>query len=225
MPAPRGATQVRTDGGSRPDRQSSRGVARGDTPCGRRRGGGAGRGRRTAPSTRRERFLTCRAQHGMPRRHAATARFPRPACAGYTDGGITPADQPVPGSPEGARCAPESSSSGASGGRPSRARPTRRSTPPPKSQGAQVARGDERDVDLAVRAARTAFDQGPWPRMAAAERARVLWKLADLITTNLDEMARLESINTGKTLFDSGKVESRSRPRCSATTSRRSSRA
>jgi acyl-CoA reductase-like NAD-dependent aldehyde dehydrogenase len=43
--------------------------------------------------------------------------------------------------------------------------------------------------------------------MAAAERARVLWKLADLITANVDEMARLESINTGKTLFDSGKVE------------------
>jgi acyl-CoA reductase-like NAD-dependent aldehyde dehydrogenase len=72
---------------------------------------------------------------------------------------------------------------------------------------AHVARGDERDVDLAVRAARRAFDQGPWPRMAAAERARVLWKLADLITANLTEMARLESVNTGKTLFDSGKVE------------------
>jgi aldehyde dehydrogenase (NAD+) len=72
---------------------------------------------------------------------------------------------------------------------------------------AHVAKGDERDVDLAVRAARRAFDQGPWPRMSAAERARVLWKMADLITANLDEMARLESINTGKTLFDSGKVE------------------
>jgi acyl-CoA reductase-like NAD-dependent aldehyde dehydrogenase len=72
---------------------------------------------------------------------------------------------------------------------------------------AHVARGDERDVDLAVQAARRAFDQGPWPRMTAAERARVLWKLADLIGANLDEMARLESVNTGKTLFDSGKVE------------------
>jgi len=72
---------------------------------------------------------------------------------------------------------------------------------------AQVAKGDERDVDLAVQAARRAFDQGPWPRMAAPERARMLWKLADLIGANLDEMARLESVNTGKTLFDSGKVE------------------
>jgi acyl-CoA reductase-like NAD-dependent aldehyde dehydrogenase len=72
---------------------------------------------------------------------------------------------------------------------------------------AHVAKGDERDVDLAVRAARRAFDQGPWPRMAAAERTRLLWRLADLISANLDEMARLESVNTGKTLFDSGKVE------------------
>jgi aldehyde dehydrogenase (NAD+) len=72
---------------------------------------------------------------------------------------------------------------------------------------AHVAKGDERDVDAAVQSARRAFDQGLWPRMAAAERARVLWKLADLIGANLDEMARLESVNTGKTLFDSGKVE------------------
>jgi len=79
--------------------------------------------------------------------------------------------------------------------------------PATEEESARVARGDERDIDLAVQAARRAFDQGPWPKMAAAERARVLWKLADLITANLDEMARLESINTGKTLFDSGKVE------------------
>jgi acyl-CoA reductase-like NAD-dependent aldehyde dehydrogenase len=79
--------------------------------------------------------------------------------------------------------------------------------PATEEESGRVAKGDERDIDLAVQAARRAFDQGPWPRMAAAERARLLWKLADLITANLDEMARLESINTGKTLFDSGKVE------------------
>ena len=72
---------------------------------------------------------------------------------------------------------------------------------------AEVARGDERDVDLAVAAARKAFDGGPWPRMTAAERGRLVWKLGDLIQQNLDEMARLESLNTGKTMFDSGKVE------------------
>src|SRR4030095_2726290 len=72
---------------------------------------------------------------------------------------------------------------------------------------AQVGKGDERDVDLAVAAAPKAFDSGPWPRMSAAERGRIVWKLGDLIMENLDEMARLESLNTGKTLFDSGKVE------------------
>jgi acyl-CoA reductase-like NAD-dependent aldehyde dehydrogenase len=71
----------------------------------------------------------------------------------------------------------------------------------------QVAKGDERDIDAAIAAARKAFDEGPWPRMSPHDRGRMVWKLADLITANLDEMARLESLCTGKTLFDSGKVE------------------
>ena len=79
--------------------------------------------------------------------------------------------------------------------------------PATEEESAQVALGDERDVDLAVRAARKAFEAGPWSKMAAAERARLIWKLGDLIMANLDEMARLESLCTGKTLFDSGKVE------------------
>jgi acyl-CoA reductase-like NAD-dependent aldehyde dehydrogenase len=70
-----------------------------------------------------------------------------------------------------------------------------------------VARGDERDVEAAVAAARKAFDEGPWPRLSPHERGRIVWKLGDLIQANLDEMARLESQCTGKTLFDSGKVE------------------
>jgi aldehyde dehydrogenase (NAD+) len=79
--------------------------------------------------------------------------------------------------------------------------------PATEEPSAEVAKGDERDVDLAVAAARKAFDSGPWPRMTASERGRLVWKLGDLIQQNLDEMARLESLNTGKTLFDSGKVE------------------
>ncbi len=79
--------------------------------------------------------------------------------------------------------------------------------PATEEESARVAKGDERDVELAVEAARKAFDSGPWPRMSAAERGRIVWKLGDLIMANLDEMARLESICTGKTLFDSGKVE------------------
>jgi aldehyde dehydrogenase (NAD+) len=72
---------------------------------------------------------------------------------------------------------------------------------------AEVGKGDERDIDAAVTAARKAFDEGPWPRMSPHERGRIVWKLGDLIQQNLDEMARLESLCTGKTLFDSGKVE------------------
>jgi aldehyde dehydrogenase (NAD+) len=72
---------------------------------------------------------------------------------------------------------------------------------------APVGKGDERDVEAAVAAARKAFDEGPWPRMSPHERGRIVWKLGELIQQNLDEMARLESLCTGKTLFDSGKVE------------------
>jgi acyl-CoA reductase-like NAD-dependent aldehyde dehydrogenase len=72
---------------------------------------------------------------------------------------------------------------------------------------AAVGQGDERDIDTAVAAARKAFDEGPWPRMSAAERGRLVWKLGDLVAQHLDEMARLESLCTGKTMFDSARVE------------------
>jgi acyl-CoA reductase-like NAD-dependent aldehyde dehydrogenase len=72
---------------------------------------------------------------------------------------------------------------------------------------AAVGKGDERDIDRAVAAARKAFDTGPWPRMSAAERGRIVWKLGDLVMQHLDEMAKLESLCTGKTMFDSAKVE------------------
>jgi len=70
-----------------------------------------------------------------------------------------------------------------------------------------VGKADERDIDAAVAAARKAFDEGPWPKMGAHERGRIVWRLGDLITQHLDEMAKLESLCTGKTMFDSGKVE------------------
>jgi aldehyde dehydrogenase (NAD+) len=61
-----------------------------------------------------------------------------------------------------------------------------------------VAEGDAADVDLAVKAARKAFETGPWPEMAAAERGRILNKLADLVEQNADELAALESLDNGK---------------------------
>ncbi|MFN4257960.1 MAG: aldehyde dehydrogenase family protein [Gemmataceae bacterium] len=66
----------------------------------------------------------------------------------------------------------------------------------------QVAEGDKADVDLAVQAARKAFEQGPWPKMNASERGRLLHKLADLIEQHIEELAALESLDNGKPYRD-----------------------
>src|SRR4029079_6732823 len=54
---------------------------------------------------------------------------------------------------------------------------------------ADVAEGDAVDVDLAARAARKAFEEGPWPRTDARERGRMMFKLADLIEQHAEELA------------------------------------
>src|ERR1700722_17492020 len=63
----------------------------------------------------------------------------------------------------------------------------------------QVAEADAVDVDKAVKAARGAFE-GPWRKMRASERGRLLYRLADLIEANADELARLETLDNGKPL-------------------------
>lgn len=67
----------------------------------------------------------------------------------------------------------------------------------------QVAEADSADVDLAVKAARKAFESGSWKKMSAAERGRRINKLADLMEKNLPELAALESLDNGKPLRDS----------------------
>src|SRR5437763_10293588 len=67
----------------------------------------------------------------------------------------------------------------------------------------QVAEGDKADVDLAVKAARKAFEEGPWPKMSASERGRLLHRLADLIEQNKEDLAALETLDNGKPLRDS----------------------
>jgi len=63
----------------------------------------------------------------------------------------------------------------------------------------QVAEADAPDVDKAVAAARKAFEHGPWRnKMSAAERGKLLHRLADLIEKHADELARLESLDNGK---------------------------
>src|ERR1700678_2032175 len=65
---------------------------------------------------------------------------------------------------------------------------------------AQVAEGDREDIERAVKAARKAFDNGPWRHLTAAERARLIWKLADLIESHTEELGYLESLDNGKPL-------------------------
>ena len=67
----------------------------------------------------------------------------------------------------------------------------------------QVAEGDKEDVAAAVKAARTAFDQGPWSRMDARERGKLMLKLADLMEAELEDLARLETLDNGKPIKDS----------------------
>src|SRR6202167_1602831 len=65
---------------------------------------------------------------------------------------------------------------------------------------AQVAEGDRADIDGAVKAARKAFDSGPWSRLTASERGKLVWKLADLLEEHIEEFATLETLDNGKPL-------------------------
>jgi aldehyde dehydrogenase (NAD+) len=67
----------------------------------------------------------------------------------------------------------------------------------------RVAEGDKEDVDRAVTAARAALETGPWGRMNASARGRLLNKLADAIEAHKDELAALETLDNGKPIADS----------------------
>ncbi|KAF5449852.1 hypothetical protein F2P56_030255, partial [Juglans regia] len=72
---------------------------------------------------------------------------------------------------------------------------------------AHVAEGDAEDINRAVAAARKAFDEGPWPKMTAYERQRILLRFADLIEKHNDELAALETWDNGKPYEQSAKLE------------------
>jgi len=72
---------------------------------------------------------------------------------------------------------------------------------------ASIADANATDVDKAVAAARQAFERGPWATMLPAAREALLWRLADLIDKNADELAELESIDNGKTRFMASVVD------------------
>ncbi len=72
-----------------------------------------------------------------------------------------------------------------------------------------VAEASAADVDRAVSAARNAFEDrnGAWRKMSASERGRLIWRLADLIEQNIDELAELETLDNGKPIFESRYVD------------------
>jgi len=73
----------------------------------------------------------------------------------------------------------------------------------------QIAEGSSADVDRAVEAARRALEDrnGPWRKLSASERGRLIWKLADLVEKNIDEFAELETLDNGKPIFESRYVD------------------
>ena len=71
-----------------------------------------------------------------------------------------------------------------------------------------IAEAGEQDVDLAVKAARAAFADGsPWRKMNSVDRTRCLLKLAELIRTHSEELSELETLDTGKPIFESSKFD------------------
>jgi phenylacetaldehyde dehydrogenase len=63
---------------------------------------------------------------------------------------------------------------------------------------AHVAEADKEDIDVAVRAARRAFESGPWPAMTPSARGKLIWRIGDLIAQHNDELAELEALDNGK---------------------------
>jgi acyl-CoA reductase-like NAD-dependent aldehyde dehydrogenase len=73
----------------------------------------------------------------------------------------------------------------------------------------QVVEASADDVDRAVSAARRALEdrQGPWRKMSASERGLLIWRLADLLEKNIDELAELETLDNGKPISESRNVD------------------
>ena len=71
---------------------------------------------------------------------------------------------------------------------------------------AEVASAEQADVDAAVAAARAALD-GPWGKMSARDRGRLIWRLGELLLARADEIAWLETLHNGKPIFESRQIE------------------
>ncbi len=62
----------------------------------------------------------------------------------------------------------------------------------------QIPKGEQGNIDLAVQTARRAFDQGAWRKLTASERGKLMWKLADLMESRVEDFAQLASLDNGK---------------------------
>lgn len=73
---------------------------------------------------------------------------------------------------------------------------------------AEIAEAQREDVDLAVKAAQAAFkDDSPWRKMTPRDRARIIWKLGELIRENAQELSELETLDTGKPIVESSRFD------------------
>ena len=61
-----------------------------------------------------------------------------------------------------------------------------------------IQKGTTEDIDIAVKSAREAFERGPWSRMDPTDRARCLFRLADLVEKHASQLAAIQAINNGK---------------------------
>ena len=71
---------------------------------------------------------------------------------------------------------------------------------------AEVASAEQADVDAAVAAARAALD-GPWAKLSARERGRLVWRIGEKLMERADDIARLETLHNGKPIFESRQIE------------------
>ena len=78
-----------------------------------------------------------------------------------------------------------------------------------------VASAEEADVDAAVRAARAQLEPGSaWQKMKPRDRAKVMWKLADILSTRAEEIGRIETLDNGKPIFESQFVDTPAAAEC-----------
>src|SRR6267154_6476679 len=71
----------------------------------------------------------------------------------------------------------------------------------------EVSEARAEDIDRAVQAARRAFDGGGWSRLSASERGRILWTIGERIEARSDELASLETLDSGKTIGEASKID------------------